>query len=264
MGGMPNMGSMGGMPNMGGMGNDLNVTPSLLNNQLDVLLQNEGMLDSTIQRMMPHASEEEKAAFKVQFTDNCKQMRDNPQMMNFMTEQMQNMMNNPAAMNNMMNNMGVGGMPNMMNNQMNPNMMNNNQPNMSPMMNQNNPMMNQNNPMMNGMSPMMNNQMNPGMMNQNYNQFGYYDPLTRQNYQFSPTKPCCHGFYPFDYIVSVIDKAQAAAPKMTDEEAKIKYKEQLEQMEQMGLNDKAENIKALIKFKGNLDAAVNYLFDQNN
>merc|ERR1711874_805412 len=114
------------------------------------------------------------------------------------------------------------------------------------------------------MGNMMNNQMNP-MMNQNYNQFGgYYDPLTRQNYQFSPTKPCCHGFYPFDYVVSLIDKAQAAAPTMTDEEAKIKYKEQLEQMKAMDLHNESQNIKALIKFNGNVDAAVNYVLDLGN
>merc|ERR1711925_7579 len=106
----------------------------------------------------------------------------------------------------------------------------------SPMMNNQN-MMNQNNPNMQGNSPMLNNPMNLNMMNQNYNTPMYFNQITRSYYPPSNSIPCSHGFYPFENIVHAVKTSQGQQPLITNEEAKTKYKDQLEQMKGMGLMD---------------------------
>lgn len=225
-----------------------NINPSMINNHLDQVLADPNLLDVTIQTMMPNASASERETFKASFVENIKRMKENPGMMDMMTNQMRNMMQgggsggmnfNPYGFNPMMN----PGMTNPMANQMN-----------SPMNNR------MNSPVQN---PMYNNMMNQGMRSPYH-----YDYISNQSYQMSPTVPCSHGFYPMyfqnmfnDHMNRNMGTASTPKKEITEEEAEQKYSEQLSSMYSMGYTNKKKNINALIKCGGNLQAAVNYILD---
>lgn len=153
-------------PQMGGLNN--NITPSVINNQMDHLLNDQGALDMTMRTIMPNATDEERELYKKQFVENCKRFRENPELMNQMSNQMHNMMSS--------GNMGNLG-------------------NMNPAT--------QNNPPYMPASPSMNPQMNPNMPYSPYNMYNtnpyYFNPYAQQYPVPSPTIPCCHGFYPPNY-----------------------------------------------------------------
>ncbi|KAL6121605.1 hypothetical protein NUSPORA_01452 [Nucleospora cyclopteri] len=117
---MPNMGGnpYGNMmgqqsPNMFGNPGMGNLNPSMVQN----LLSDPSMVDYTINMIMPNASEEQKKMLKTQF----EAVKNNPEMLNMVMNQMQN----PAMMQQMSGNPMMGGNPMMNGNPMGTPMMNN-------------------------------------------------------------------------------------------------------------------------------------------
>lgn len=136
-----------------------NVNPSMISNQMNILLNDPDTLDLTIKTIMPNASDNERELYKKAFIDNCKKFKDNPELLKQMTNQMQGAMGN-------MNNVG------------NPYM-----PPASPAVNP------YSSPVMPGYGvPPYNSYYGNPYMHMHH---PYVVP--------SPTIPCCHGFYPPNY-----------------------------------------------------------------
>ncbi|KAM0676393.1 hypothetical protein GVAV_000358 [Gurleya vavrai] len=94
---------------------------------------------------------------------------------------------------------------------------------------------------------MQGNQQMPGF---NQNQF--------QEMQFpiqSPTIPCSHGFYPYGYKLSTTP----VQPQEPIDFEKV-YKDQLIQLRDMDFQDTQLNLQALIATKGDINAAIDYIF----
>ncbi|KRH92653.1 Ubiquitin-like protein [Pseudoloma neurophilia] len=227
---MMNPGMMGAVPP-----DMANMSPSQVNVHLDMVMNDPQMLDMAVRMMVPNGSEQEIEAFKKQFVENIKTMRENPAMMNMVTAQMRDMAQgqyNPG--------MGMPQMnPNMYNQMSSPNQVNRN---MNPQMNNFNPMMGYG-------------------MNQNMSHFN--NPLLI---------PCSHGFYhpaAFSLLSGFHNRnfgfanTQASTPRqtLTDQQIEEKYAQQLEQMYSMGYTNKQKNIKALRACNGNLELAINFILD---
>ncbi|ELA46193.1 hypothetical protein VCUG_02329 [Vavraia culicis subsp. floridensis] len=68
------------------------INSSVINNQMNLLLNDPETLDLTIKTIMPSATNEERELYKKTFVENCRRFKDNPELLRQMTSQMQGMM----------------------------------------------------------------------------------------------------------------------------------------------------------------------------
>ncbi|ELQ76334.1 Ubiquitin-like protein [Trachipleistophora hominis] len=70
------------------------INSSVINNQMNLLLNDPETLDLTIKTIMPTATNEERELYKKTFVENCRRFKDNPELLKQMTSQMQGMVGN--------------------------------------------------------------------------------------------------------------------------------------------------------------------------
>jgi hypothetical protein len=249
---------------------------AIMRQQIEIMKNNPELLDQILNSpMMANLPDDQKAMMKQQI----EMMKNNPelldQMLNnpMMDQMMGNMMNNP--MGNMMNN-PTGNMMNMTEDQKmmlkqqiqvirnNPELLDQvlNSPMMANLPDDQKMMIKQQIEMVKNNPELLDQMLNSPMMDQvmRNNAFspqmnlGGQSNLNAMQQQTPAHGPCCHGFYPPKYVEG----------ELVPQDARDVWAKQLKDLNEMGFNDEAENVKALRKSKGDVSSAVDFLTENRN